>query len=118
MGYGFQAVGEMGAVCWRGRNSFGAIEETSDMHMCSAGLVSVLHDPAQVTQLEDSLNFVFEALSCLPPKIAARGEALGQNPCQVVTTFPSLDACNRYADLTHGSLSCYALDVPSWHRPN
>jgi len=52
------------------------------------------------------------------PKIAARGEALGQNPCQVVTTFPSLDACNRYADLTHGSLTCYAIDVPSWHRPN
>lgn len=60
MGYGFQAVGEMGAVCWRGRNSFGAIEENSDMHMCSAGLVSVLHDPAQVTQLEDLLNFVFD----------------------------------------------------------
>ena len=61
---------------------------------------------------------IYGALSCLPPKIAARGEALGQNPCQVVTTLPSLDACNRYADLTHGSLTCYAIDVPSWHRPN
>jgi len=33
---------------------------------------------------------IYGALLCLPPKIAARGEALGQNPCQVVTTFPSL----------------------------